>query len=44
MQTFYQHLVDMDMDIPGAFRATQEELRQNPFVSPYDWAGFVLVE
>ena len=44
MELFYKHLVAMDMDIPAAFRATQDELRANPFITPYQWAGFVLVE
>ncbi len=44
MELFYKNLFGMDMNIPGAFRATQDELRENPFVSPYEWAGFVLVE
>ncbi|MEZ4926258.1 MAG: tetratricopeptide repeat protein [Saprospiraceae bacterium] len=44
MELFYKHLVDMDMDIPSAFRATQDELRANPFITPYQWAGFVLLE
>ena len=32
------------MNIPEAFRATQGDFKQNPLGTPYQWAGFVLVE
>ncbi len=44
MEAFYRHLVEGEMTIPNAFTATQKELRANPFIMPYQWAGFVLVE
>ena len=44
METFYSKLLEDNMTIPTAFRATQNELRKNPFITPYQWAGFVLVE
>jgi len=44
MTVFYRHMLEGGMAIPEAFRATQKELRENPFSTPYQWAGFVLVE
>ena len=44
MEIFYRNMTEGNLSIPGAFGATQKELRENPFVTPYQWAGFVLVE
>lgn len=44
MELFYKNMMEKEMAIPEAFQATQQELRQNPFITPYQWAGFVLVE
>jgi CHAT domain-containing protein len=43
MSTFYRFWLDEGMSIPDAFRKTQEVMREL-FVSPYAWAGFVLIE
>lgn len=43
MSTFYRFWLDEGMQIPDAFRKTQEVMREL-FVNPYAWAGFVLIE
>lgn len=43
MTTFYKKWLDEKMELPEAFRAAQKLMRDNG-LSPYDWAGFVLVE
>ncbi|MCB0623010.1 MAG: CHAT domain-containing protein, partial [Saprospiraceae bacterium] len=43
MTTFYQKWLEDGMEIPEAFRAAQQEMRDFGF-DPYQWAGFVLLE
>jgi CHAT domain-containing protein/tetratricopeptide (TPR) repeat protein len=43
MAVFYQKWLEDKMEIPEAFRAAQQEMRQRG-LDPYSWAGFVLVE
>ena len=43
MTLFYSKWLEDKMAIPDAFRAAQKEMREIGF-SPYQWAGFVLVE
>ena len=43
MSTFYRCWLDEGMSIPDAFHKTQQLMREL-FVSPYAWAGFVLIE
>jgi tetratricopeptide (TPR) repeat protein len=43
MVAFYSHWMEEKMSIPDAFRHTQLEM-QAEMLSPYYWAGFVLVE
>ena len=43
MTTFYRKWLEEKMEIPEAFRAAQQEMRDFGF-DPYQWAGFVLVE
>ena len=42
MSAFYRNWLDKKMDIPGAFRAAQLEMKKK-FKDPEMWAGFVLV-
>ena len=44
MDIFYKKLNEEGMTIPKAFAATQATLRENPLITPYQWAGFVLME
>ena len=43
MRTFYEKWLEEKMDIPSAFHAAQQEMREMGF-DPYQWAGFVLLE
>lgn len=40
---FYKNWLNTQMTVPDAFRKTQEEMKER-FISPYLWAGFVLLE
>ncbi len=40
---FYRNWLESNMTIPDAFRKTQNEMKER-FISPYSWAGFVLLE
>ncbi len=42
MSDFYEKWLEESMAIPEAFRAAQEESREDD--EPYDWAGFILIE
>ncbi len=43
MKAFYTNWQDNQMTIRDAFNKTQLEMRER-FISPYNWAGFVLIE
>ncbi|MBK6543757.1 MAG: tetratricopeptide repeat protein [Saprospiraceae bacterium] len=43
MIRFYQNWLEQKLEIPDAFRKTQQEMRKQ-YADPYKWAGFVLVE
>jgi len=43
MTEFYGQWLQGKQSIPEAFRATQQTMKKQ-FPSPYDWAGFVLIE
>ena len=43
MTNFYRNWIEEKMEIPDAFHAAQQEMRDMGF-DPYQWAGFVLVE
>ena len=43
MVTFYEKWLAEKMNIPDAFRAAQQEMREK-YQNPYFWAGFVLLE
>lgn len=43
MTRFYKNWLEKNMEIPEAFRTAQKELRELG-QSPYQWAGFVLME
>lgn len=43
MTNFYRNWIEEEMEIPAAFHAAQQEMRDMGF-DPYQWAGFVLVE
>ena len=43
MTTFYKKWLEEKMEIPAAFNAAQQEMREK-YQNPYFWAGFVLME
>lgn len=44
MTAFYRYLYSPNMTKHQAFRAAQQEVRNNGFESPYYWAGFILLD
>jgi CHAT domain-containing protein/tetratricopeptide (TPR) repeat protein len=43
MTEFYRQWLGQELSIPAAFLAAQQKIRAK-YPSPYDWAGFVLIE
>lgn len=43
MISFYKNWLEQKLNIPDAFRAAQKAMKER-FISPYQWAGFVLIE
>lgn len=43
MTTFYDYWLNKEMEIPEAFRAAQQKMKE-VYEDPYYWAGFILVQ